>query len=153
MTPSVANHAYVRVKTFLTWCRRRKLIPSNPLEDMKMPYKMQSRDRILTDDELRRIWHACLQLGTFGRIVQMLILTGCRRSEIADLRGSGYRATCSSFRKSTRRESASTSSPYQVSPTRLRHPFQHNHRSFFRREKNRRRHSMAGARAKESSTN
>ena len=86
MTPSAANHAYVRVKTFLTWCRRRKLIPSNPLEDMKTPYKMRSRDRILTDDELRRIWHACLQLGTFGRIVQMLLLTGCRRSEISDLR-------------------------------------------------------------------
>jgi integrase len=86
MTPSVANHAYVRAKTFLNWCRRRKLIPSNPLEDMKIPYKTQSRERILTDEELRRIWHACLQLGTFGRIVQMLLLTGCRRSEIANLR-------------------------------------------------------------------
>ena len=86
MTPSVANHAYGAIKTFLTWCRRRKLILSNPLEDMNVPYKMQSRDRILTDDELRRIWLACPQLGTFGRIVQTLILTGCRRSEIANLR-------------------------------------------------------------------
>ena len=86
MTPSVANHAYGAVKTFLTWCRRRQFIPSNPLEDMKVPYKMQSRDRILADDELRRIWHACPQLGTFGRIVQVLLLTGCRRSEIANLR-------------------------------------------------------------------
>ena len=84
MTPSVANHAYGAVKTFLTWCRRRQLIPSNPLEDMKVPYKTQSRDRILADDELCRIWHACPQLGTFGRIVQTLILTGCRRSEIAN---------------------------------------------------------------------
>ena len=43
---------------------------------MKIPYKMQSRDRILTDDELRRIWHACPQLGTFGRIVQTLHTNG-----------------------------------------------------------------------------
>ena len=52
MTPSVANHAYGAIKTFLTWCRRRKLILSNPLEDMNVPYKMQSRDRILSDAEL-----------------------------------------------------------------------------------------------------
>jgi integrase len=41
----------------------------------------------LSDAELRLIWSAC-QSDAFGRIVQLLILTGCRRSEVGDLKWS-----------------------------------------------------------------
>src|SRR5262249_15949172 len=37
-----------------------------------------------TDDEIRAIWKACRD-DDFGRIVQLLLLTGCRREEIAAL--------------------------------------------------------------------
>ena len=86
LTPSIRDHALRRLKAFLNWCVDRDYLQQNTLVRLKSGVSATKRDRVLTDDELRRIWYACPQLGTFGRIVQMLLLTGCRRSEIADLR-------------------------------------------------------------------
>jgi integrase len=44
------------------------------------------RGRKLSDDEIARVWKACDQLGTYGKLVQFLILSGCRFSEAAELR-------------------------------------------------------------------
>ena len=40
---------------------------------------------MLTDDELRKIWHATAEPGPFNAIVRMLILTGQRRDEVAGM--------------------------------------------------------------------
>jgi integrase len=42
-----------------------------------------SRERILTDDELRALWHSAE--GTFGALVRFLLLTAARRSEAAEM--------------------------------------------------------------------
>jgi integrase len=42
-----------------------------------------SRERILTDDELRALWHSAE--GTFGAFVRFLLLTAARRSEAAEM--------------------------------------------------------------------
>jgi integrase len=42
------------------------------------------RDRVLAEDEIRAIW-AALPPGDFGDIIRMLLLTGQRRGEIAEL--------------------------------------------------------------------
>jgi integrase len=48
-----------------------------------------SRERVLSPEELAAVWRAAPQVNeTFGRIVKLLILTGCRKSEIAELRWS-----------------------------------------------------------------
>jgi integrase len=45
------------------------------------------RKRVLKDPELKAVWHAAKQHGyPYGTIVQLLILTGQRRGEIANLR-------------------------------------------------------------------
>jgi integrase len=44
-----------------------------------------ARSRVLTDDELRRVWHAAEGLGAFGGFVRFLLLTGARRSEVAGM--------------------------------------------------------------------
>ena len=45
-----------------------------------------SRDRVLTDDELRMVWNAADQLGPpFGLVVKLLILTGQRRGEVVNM--------------------------------------------------------------------
>jgi integrase len=45
-----------------------------------------SRDRVLDDDELRAVWTTALELGyPWGSCVRLLILTGQRLREIADL--------------------------------------------------------------------
>jgi integrase len=39
------------------------------------------RQRLLSDDEIRRIWHACEAMGIFGQYVRFLLLSAARRTE------------------------------------------------------------------------
>jgi integrase len=49
--------------------------------------KEHARDRILDDDELRRVWTAATQEGPpFGSLVKFLLLTSARRGEAAGMR-------------------------------------------------------------------
>jgi integrase len=46
-----------------------------------------ARDRILSDDEIRKIWKAAGQMNiVFGPLVQFLLLTGARKSEASRMR-------------------------------------------------------------------
>jgi len=60
---------------------------SNPVIGTKPQDEKPERSRVLTNDELLEVWRAC-QDDDFGRIVRLLILTGCRRGEIGGLRWS-----------------------------------------------------------------
>jgi integrase len=40
---------------------------------------------VLTNDEIRWLWHACTALGVVGDFVRMLMLTGQRRNEVAGI--------------------------------------------------------------------
>ena len=53
---------------------------------MQVPHPYVPRERVLTDDELRRVLNATRD-DTFGKIVKLLILTGQRRGEITGLTG------------------------------------------------------------------
>jgi integrase len=46
-----------------------------------------SRDRVLSDAEITKVWGACRD-DDFGKIIKLLILTGCRRDEIGSLKWS-----------------------------------------------------------------
>jgi integrase len=46
----------------------------------------RARDRILSDDELRSVWKAASENGTFGAFVRLLLLTGQRREKVAAMR-------------------------------------------------------------------
>ena len=85
---STAAHAHTAAHTFLRFCSQRHYIPFNPIADLEKPKAPASRERILSDDELRTVWYAADKIeGHFGAIVKLLILTGQRRSEIGSLRG------------------------------------------------------------------
>jgi hypothetical protein len=87
ITNATANHAFAAIRTFFRWCVRRRFIPHSPCDGMVMPDRPVVRDRVLTDPELVSIWRAAERYGyPFGTIVQLLILTGQRRSEIAMLK-------------------------------------------------------------------
>ena len=69
------------------WAEDRGDIPRSPLEGMTAPGGVASRDRVLSDLELRAIWKASESLGyPFGPIIRLLIATGQRREEVAALR-------------------------------------------------------------------
>ncbi len=81
---SARSHALKDIRTLFNWCVPRYLSAS-PCAGLKMPSYVP-RARVLTDDELRRVWEASFEIGyPFGHIVRLLILTGQRRSEIASL--------------------------------------------------------------------
>jgi len=58
----------------------------NPVGDATKPADENSHDRVLSDSEIRDIWFACDRLdNAFGPMVQMAILTGQRRNELAGM--------------------------------------------------------------------
>ena len=83
--PSTRSHALKDIKAFFNWCVPR-YIPYSPCVGFKMP-PHKKRKRVLTDDELIRVWFATGQQSPhpFGTIVRLLILTGQRKSEIGTL--------------------------------------------------------------------
>jgi integrase len=46
----------------------------------------QARARILSDDELRLIWHAAETDGTFGALIRLCLLTAQRRTKVLSMR-------------------------------------------------------------------
>jgi integrase len=83
--PSPRAHALKDIRTFFNWCIPR-YVASSPCVGIKKP-PQKSRDRVLSDEELVRVWHRAEELGwPYGTIVQLLILTGQRLGEISSLR-------------------------------------------------------------------
>jgi integrase len=65
------------------------MIEVSPIVGMKPLTKETSRERVLTNDELRALWAACDADGyPFGDCMKLLILSGQRRAEVAELRWS-----------------------------------------------------------------
>jgi integrase len=88
-TPILANRLHAVLSALFTWARKKRLVASNPCADLDRPAEEKSRDRVLDDRELRKVWNAAGELGhPHAGIVKLLILTGQRRNEIAGLRWS-----------------------------------------------------------------
>jgi integrase len=64
-------------------------VPASPVERLKPKALIgarQARGRTLSDDELRAVWEAAEKIGyPYGPLFQLLILTGQREREIADM--------------------------------------------------------------------
>jgi integrase len=81
-----ANRTLARLKTFFKWAAAKQRIAASPIADMELPTEEQTRDRVLSDDELRWLWTACSEIGwPFGPLVQLLVLTAQRRDEVAGM--------------------------------------------------------------------
>lgn len=85
-SPATARLTYAALRGLFGWCIERDLIAASPCDRLKAPPRPEARDRVLSDDELRAIWKASDGLGyPFGPIVQLLMLTGQRRGEVAGM--------------------------------------------------------------------
>ena len=79
-----AGEAVKNIRAFFNWCVPRYL-PASPCVGLRKPASA-SRNRTLTDAELKKVWKAAELIGyPFGTIVSLLILTGQPRGEIAAL--------------------------------------------------------------------
>jgi integrase len=86
--PIQANRMLAVLGKLFRWADTKGIANTNPCANMERA-KERSRDRVLSDAELRKVWTASAGLGhPFAGIVRLLILTGQRRNEIAGLRWS-----------------------------------------------------------------
>jgi integrase len=81
-----ANRVRATLSAVFSWAMREGLALSNPVANTNKREE-KARDRVLSNDELKRIWNAAGD-EAYGTIVKLLILTGQRRSEISELRWS-----------------------------------------------------------------
>jgi len=80
------GYAFSVLRAFLRWCQRRRYIEHNPIDPLRSPYVYKPRKRVLTNEELKAVWNSAGALGTYGQLIRVLILTGQRRCEAANLR-------------------------------------------------------------------
>jgi integrase len=75
--------AYLR-KAFNWYAIRDDLFSAPVVRGMgRIEPRDRARTRVLSDEEIRAIWSALGQLGTFGAFVRMLLLTAQRQGEVA----------------------------------------------------------------------
>ena len=67
------------------WALQHRRVDTNPMRDVWRPVDGQSRDRVLSDAEVAALWRAATKVGVHGKVWRMLLLTGCRKEEIAKL--------------------------------------------------------------------
>jgi integrase len=88
-TPVTANRALAVLSAMMSWYQtQRGSNFTSPVVRGMAPTEETARDRILSDEELRLVWHVAEKTGTFGGIVRMLLLTGARKGEVAAMRHS-----------------------------------------------------------------
>jgi integrase len=83
--PIQANRLVAALRRFFGWAVERGILDASPVTSVKPPSAEEARDRVLSDEELRAIWLAAEEIGyPFGPAVQLMILTGQRRSEVLE---------------------------------------------------------------------
>jgi integrase len=82
-----ANRVRTSLSSLLGWIIKKgiRLPEGNVASYTEKPVDEKSRDRVLSDAELKGIWKACLD-DDYGAIIKLLMLTGSRANEIGALR-------------------------------------------------------------------
>jgi Flp pilus assembly pilin Flp len=69
--PGTANHSLSALKKLMNWALDRGMIEVNPITGLSPPGKKKSRDRVLHDDEVRRLLGAAEAEG-YGLIAALI---------------------------------------------------------------------------------
>jgi integrase len=90
--PGAAADLRKHLRTLLEWTSNKGLTPFNALAGLRREratkaqrIETEERGRALSDDELKKLWHAADPEAVLGRYIRALILTGARRAEISRL--------------------------------------------------------------------
>lgn len=86
--PVAADSALAHLSRIFNWyVARREDYVSPVVKGMRRTNpRERARDRILSDDEIHTVWKAAEANGTYGALVQLLLLTGQRRAKVATIR-------------------------------------------------------------------
>lgn len=90
---AAARNLFAALRPFFSFCVDQEIITSSPMEKLKAPSPVQSRDRLLSSEEIKAFWMATSgETGgkglplTWCRFYRLLLLTGQRRDEVAGMR-------------------------------------------------------------------
>jgi integrase len=85
-SPITANRTLAWLRRLFSWAIERGLMEANPCSGIRAPAAETARDRVLSDEELKAVWQAAGALGhPYSTFVMLLILTGARRNEVAEM--------------------------------------------------------------------
>jgi integrase len=86
-TEGQARSMLSTLSTFFGWvAKRKRLIEMSPCS-VHRPETPRARDRVLTDAEIRIFWNACDAVSEpFSQALKLLLITGCRLSEVSQMR-------------------------------------------------------------------
>jgi integrase len=89
--PCAADMLLSRLSSLMAWHAARSDDYVSPLFGKvkalrRVKAKEQARDRILNDDEIRKLWLAAEANGTFGAFIRICLLTGQRREAVAGMK-------------------------------------------------------------------
>jgi hypothetical protein len=85
--PIARNRLRSRLSAFFAWAIQEGLVETNPVQGTAKADEGGSRERVLTHEELGKLWRS-LGDDHFSDIIRLLLLTGQRRNEIGKLRWS-----------------------------------------------------------------
>lgn len=89
---SQADSCLATIRSIMGWYAVRNHQYTSPIiKGMKRDTRtlaQRSRERVLTNDEIKLVWAACDEMGVFGGLVRMLLLTGQRLRKVATMRRS-----------------------------------------------------------------
>jgi len=83
-TPAAHNRARSALSKFYSWAIGRGWCDVNPVVGTNKAEEGGGRERVLTDAEVATIWLNAPN-NSYGAILKLLLLTGCRRDEIGGL--------------------------------------------------------------------
>jgi integrase len=87
--PIMANRVRAATSTLFSWSMKQGLAEVNPVVGTAPPAAENKRDRVLSEEEVRFVWHALEACAPDYRdIVHLLLLLGQRASEVAGMRWS-----------------------------------------------------------------
>ena len=86
-SPAERKYAHSVIRRFFKWAVARRLIDRSPVEGMDVPKPVQSRDRVLTPEEIKLVWDRAGGMNAFGAVIRLCILTAQRRGALGQLRG------------------------------------------------------------------
>jgi integrase len=84
-----AVRVFEDARAMCRWGVQADKLAANPMDGMAKPAEVQARDRVLTDGEIRTLWHglpkALARSAACQAIVKLCLLTGQRSGEVAGM--------------------------------------------------------------------
>jgi integrase len=83
--PVLANQVLAAASAIFSWAVKQEVIAVNPCHGIDR-HKTTSRERVLSDSELRLFWQAFDRAGLVGTALKLILLTGQRPGEVSRMR-------------------------------------------------------------------